>query len=262
MNQTNMTTRDGIERHFGYAIEQENLESLEANGDEPAVLMQRFRDSFPKFNTDTDPLGLVDIVDQGPVGSCQGQSLAQVFSICYFLATGRKQAFSAMAAYLHSQRYDGLLGRDVGSTLSGGERVATEHGLCVEDDWPYEPVYTGQIKPGLEYPFKLRASKPTKDPNVIREALSLGLPVQIGITWGREMDAEHVENYIGNSGGGHAVVLWLSKLINSWGSWNGDGMSSISDRALDQMAHHRTNTFVIYAPDAMQFPKLDPVSTL
>lgn len=262
MSELTTTTRDGVKRHFGYAIEKEDHGYLQSNGDEPAVLMQRFRESFPKFNVRANPLGLVDIVDQGSVGSCQGQSLAQVFSICYFLATGRKQWFSAMAAYLHSQRFDGLLGRDVGSTLSGGERVATEHGLCLAKDWPYEPVYTGRIRPGIEYPFKLRASKPTKDVAVIREALALGLPVQIGITWGREMDAEHVEDYAGSGGGGHAVVLWLGKLINSWGNWNGDGMSTISDRALDQMVRHRTNTFVIYAPDAMSFPGLEPVRTL
>ena len=256
MNQT-YTTRDGVTRTLGYAIEKEDREYLEEHGEEPRLLMQRFKNSFPVFNTDVNPLDILTIKDQGQVGSCQGQSLAMIFTICYFLATGRVEDFSAMAAYILSQAEDGLLGKDVGSTLSGGQAVA-RRGLCLESAWPYTGRYDTRQPSGIEFPFKLSASKPTNDPEIIFEALEMGLPVQIGIAWTPEMDREHVTSYRGGRGGGHAVVWWLKYLINSWGSWNGDGMSTYERRALEEIVNYPGNTFVIYAPDGMEYPEVKP----
>lgn len=246
---------------LGYAIEKENQASLMANGVEPKLLMQRYKEQFPAFNASADMLDIINVLDQGQVGSCQGQSLCKMFQICFYLATGRIVNFSAMCGYIIAQRFDGLDGRDVGSTLSGGQRVATEHGMCLEADWRYTGRYDSSV-PNVAFPFKLASAQPTNDPALIKEALSLGLPVQTGMAWNNELERERVESYTGaGAQGGHATSLWLDKHLNSWGSgWNGDGLSSWSDRALEQIVTHRGNTFVIYAPDGMDYPDLEPIN--
>ena len=259
MSEMNFKTRDGVQRKLGYAIQKEDHDYLNSHGEDPRLLMKRFSDSFPAFNTESKPTDILRIKNQGSVGACQGFSLSTVFEICYFLATGRQETFSAMAGYILSQRYDGLLGRDVGSTLSAGEKVATEHGLCLDKDWRFPGRYDTRIPSGIQYPFKLVHSRPTNDASVVQEAIDLGLPVHVGIPWGREMDAEHVQNFVGSGGGGHAITFWLNSLINSWADWNGDGMSSYSYRALEQMCAHQWGVFIIYAPDGMSFPDLDVV---
>ena len=244
---------------FGYAIDKENRQSLIDGGIEPRQLMARFTAKFPKFNTSADPLGVVNILDQGQIGSCQGQSLAKMFQICYFLETGRVENFSAMAGYIVAQRFDGLRG-DVGSTLSGGQLVATKHGICLESDWPYPSRYSAEIV-AKKFEFKLASAQPTNDPDLILEALALGLPVQTGMAWNNQLEQEHVTSYNGRGAqGGHATTLWLGKHINSWGNgWNSDGCSTWSEQALRDIVTHRGNTFVIYAPDGISHPDLPDI---
>jgi len=111
---------------LGYAFQKEDRATLETNGAEPSEALRLFQASFPTFDVTADPLGAVDILDQKNQGACQGHALAMVFSICFFLATGRREAFSRAAGYYLSQRKDGIRG-DSGSTLSGGQWVATPH---------------------------------------------------------------------------------------------------------------------------------------
>lgn len=248
------------ERKLGYAIELENKDSLLLNGIKPRTLFKSFQDNFPAWNPKADPSPLVNIVDQGQVGSCQGQSLAKCFQICFYLATGRVLNFSAMCGYIIAQQYDGIRG-DQGSTLSGGQKVATVHGMCLEKFWPYTGQYDRRIKTD-RFPFMLKSAQPTNDPDEIREALALGLPVQTGVAWNRQLDQEVVTAYDGrNNQGGHSTLLWQGKNINSWGTaWCQDGMSDWSS-ALDDIVTWPGNTFVIYAPDEMSMPDLQPIKT-
>lgn len=245
---------------FGYAIERENKDQLLLNGIAPELIMRSFQDSFPKFNASTDPTAIVDIRNQGQIGSCQGQSLAKCFQICYFLATGQVINFSAMAGYILAQQYDRIRG-DKGSTLSGGQKVATENGLCVEKDWPYPTKYDANV-PTTRFPFKLKSAQPSNNPAEIRQALDLGLPVQTGVAWTRELDQEIVTKYTGRASfGGHSTVLWCHKNINSWGvDWCEDGCSDWST-ALDEIVTYPGNTFVIYAPDEMTTPSIEEIKT-
>lgn len=245
---------------LGYAIEKENKDQLLLNGIKPEIILRSFQDNFPKFNANADPLGVVNIKNQGSIGSCQGQSLAKCFQICYYLATGRVINFSAMAAYVISQEYDRIRG-DNGSTLSGGQKVATDNGLCLEKDWPYPSRYDTTQK-ASEFPFKLKSAQPTNDPQEIRQALELGLPVQTGVAWTRELEKEVVTQYTGRSSfGGHSTVLWCKKNINSWGQeWCEDGCSDWTT-ALDDIVTFPGNTFVIYAPDEMTKPELPEIET-
>lgn len=258
-----MSTTDE-KRTFGYRIEDEDIDSLMSRGRKAEDVLLMFKYKVPKWNQYAPP-DMVNILDQGQVGSCQGQSLAKMFQICYFLATGRVLNFSAMAGYILAQRHDGLIGRDVGSTLSGGQRAAAD-GICLEKDWPYTGRYDSRI-PNVPRPFKLVASKPTNDPDLISEALDAGLPVQTGMTWNHELDRDLVTNYTGRGAqGGHATTLWQKKSNgnwinhNSWGSgWAGDGRSEWTPQAARQIITYRTNTFVIYSPE-MEFPDLEIIN--
>jgi hypothetical protein len=259
-----MTTHPS--RTLGYAIEHERPAELAKNGIEPRRLLNAFKTEFPAWNNRARPDELVKIEDQGQIGSCQGQSLTTCAEICYFLATGRTIQFSRMAAYILSQKFDGLIGRDVGSTLSGGQKVATQHGFCLEPEWPYPSSYSPRIPTGIEYPFKLASAKPTNDPGLLEEAMAMGLPVQTGLAWNQELEQEVVRQWTGRAAmGGHATVFWQRSpsgywQINSWGRWNGDGMNEITPQALRQLCARRDNQFVIYAPTSMKYPVPSPAS--
>lgn len=249
---------------LGYAIEHEKANQLVFNGLEPAVMMANYRDQFPQNNPVAFP-SIIPILDQGQQGSCQGHALAQIFTICYFLATGRIAHFSRAAGYYLSQRYDGLIGRDVGSTLSGGQRVATDHGMCPEYAWPYPSSYRPNEPSGINYEYKLAVSKPITDIDTLYEVIDLGLPVQTGMIWDSSCDQEVVSNYVGRGGGGHSTVWWTKtesgnvRNINSWGkNWNGDGIHEWTRSSLARALSNRSNVFICYAPDNMLYPLPPP----
>lgn len=248
---------------LGYAIEREDREELEAFGVAPKMMLRKVRETLPKFNVQQIPTDLFDPLNQGNQGACQGHSLATVFMICFFLATGRLANFSRAAAYYLSQRKDGIRG-DRGSTLNGGRWVATQHGLCFEHQWPYPSRYNPTEPSGISYPFKLVASRPTRDYEEIQEAIDLGLPVQDGIIWDSSVSRTISTNFVGRGGGGHSTTLWCKQgentvRINSWGMWDGDGCNENTPRSLKQQVEHRYSTHVIYAPEGMVYPELAPL---
>ena len=247
---------------LGYAIDDEHLDEL-AGGDDPIELMSHFADAVPSFNEQIKPDDIVKVVNQGSVGSCQGNALATVFQICYFLATGRFEVFSRAAGYYLAQRKDGIRG-DRGSTLSGGRWVATEHGMCLDSDWEYVARYNPKEPPGIDYQFKLKVSRPFRDADELVAWIKLGLPVQTGVRWGREMNQERVTS-ASRSGGGHSTCLWCMDgadiyNINSWGKgWNGDGLQTWTKSALQQMIS-RGGTFIGYSPERFEYPKPEPIT--
>jgi hypothetical protein len=249
---------------MGYAIAKEQPALLMSQGMDPKKMLKAVRNNAPKFNVQIHPSQLFNPYDQRNMGSCQAQALALIFKICFFLATGRIIEVSRMAAYILSQRKDGIQG-DRGSTLSAGQWVATQHGLPYEKDWPYPRSYNASVPQGIAYPFKLVAAQPTRDVELIQEALDLGLPVQDGIMWDDSVSRTICTDYRGNGGGGHSTALWTKKddlyrRINSWGMWDGDGCNENTPRALKQQVEHRFSSHVIYAPEGMIFPELAPVS--
>lgn len=248
---------------MGYLYAEENHAALAENGMDARRLVSRAAANRPDFNPDVNPMTLFDPLNQGGQGACQGHSLALIFTICYFLQTGRILQFSRAAAYYLSQQRDGISG-DRGSTLSGGQWVATQHGLCLESDWPYPSRYNPTEPRGVHYPFKLVAAKPTRDWDTIREALDIGLPVQDGIIWDDSVSRTLVTNYVGRGGGGHSTTIWTKKgpnyrRINSWGMWDGDGCNENTPEAMQQQVRHRYSSHVIYAPEGMIYPEIEPV---
>lgn len=200
------------------------------------------------------------------VHNCQGHALAGIFSTCFFLATGRKQAFSRAAAYYLSQRKDGIRG-DQGSTLSGGQWVATENGLCLEKDWPYPKSYNPTEPSGVKYAYKLKTTRPMESMADINDWINSGLPIQIGIAWNNSCNQEVVSNYAASTNsGGHSTFFWLRaksgniRNINSWGKdWNGDGVHEWTEASIERALKHRFTVMIGYAPEAMSFPEQDPI---
>ena len=248
---------------LGYAIEQENRSYLEATGVDTRFMLSQAEQVKPEFNPVVHPMTLLDPLNQGSQGSCQGHALAMIFTICYFLQTGRILHFSRAAAYYLSQRKDGIRG-DRGSTLSGGQWVATQHGLCLEKDWAYPSRYDPREPAGISYPFKLVASRPTRDPEQVKAWLDMGLPVQDGISWNNSVSRTLSTNFVGG-GGGHSTVLWTKspegnyRRINSWGMWDGDGCNENTPASLAQQVRHNFSTHICYGPAEMIYPELKPV---
>jgi hypothetical protein len=247
---------------MGYAIQQENQSLLMEQGIDPLKMIMLAEAAQPAFNAQANPMTLFEPLNQGSQGSCQGHSLALIFTVCYYLQTGRVEAFSRAAGYYLSQRKDGING-DRGSTLSGGQWVATKHGMCLEFEWPYPQRYNPAEPAGINYRFKLVASQPTRDYELISQALDIGLPVQDGIIWDNSVSRTISTDYSGQGGGGHSTVLWCKvgenyRRINSWGMWDGDGCNENTPKSLKKQVEHNFSSHIIYAPEGMIYPELKP----
>lgn len=249
---------------LGYRFDLEDKPTLMLKGLEPKQVMRAYLDSLPAFNVFANPADIVRILNQMSQGACQGHSLAMIFSICFFLATGRWLNFSRAAGYYLSQRKDGIKG-DSGSTLNGGRWVATEHGMCLESDWPYPSSYNAKEPSNVPYLYKLVMTKPFSKVQDVLDWIDLGLPVQTGFAWNDSCSREIVNNWH-SGGGGHSTTFWLRskagniKNINSWGpQWNGDGIHEWTESSIAAAIAHPWTTLVGYAPDNMLFPPQEPI---
>ena len=211
-----------------------------------------------------DPRSVMRVEQQGPVGSCQGQSLSSEGEWVYIVATGDiTLQFSRAMGYYETQRLDGLSG-DVGSTIEGGVRLIKTIGLCRESLWPYQTRYDNRRPANWQEVladaenYKIATATRLLSYDAIRTFLGSGQGgVHLGITWNSSVDSEVVESYATNGGGGHSVGLYaLSErkdragrpycwMMNSWGkSWQGDGWAEWSPRAIEQMLAARWSVFV------------------
>lgn len=214
--------------------------------------------------SEIDPRPFWSVSDQGQMGSCQGNSLADACEICQLWANGEYPALSRNWAYYLSQRYDGLEGRDQGSTLEGGGRAAAEVGFVEEVQFPYSDDYASglarfrstydQLAPTAPQ-WQMPGEVPLSSYDEIFHFLeTLSGTVQIGIIWGLRDQWEH-KTY-SPTGGGHAVLFvgflkvasWSEPgllLANSWGKgWGRDGFGLCSKSCVDAMTRSRYNVFV------------------
>lgn len=90
---------------------------------------------------EVDPREWLRTENQGRMGSCRGHSLSTGMEFIYHGIVGEVVQFSPMWCYLRTQKRDGLLGSDRGSTIENGVKVAVEEGVCRESVFPYpDPV--------------------------------------------------------------------------------------------------------------------------
>jgi hypothetical protein len=251
---------------MGYRIDRENKNEILHRS---MCVWRRWRDAVDDLGYFTepeeiDPREFWDVWSQGNQGSCQGQSLADSVAYCHYLDTGVEEHISRGFAYLASQEYDGLIGRDQGSTLSGGTK-AVLRGIPLESVFPYSENYNSQyaryqqqkstILADEDELYKLRGEVPLSTEEDCKKFLSThsGI-IHIGIMWGLP-DAWEIANY-SPGGGGHAVSLagylkvraWGGYgylLKNSWGQgWGKNGWALIHPQAITQMLKARFTVFI------------------
>lgn len=245
----------------GWRLDLEDYPSLHALPGEDAVLAMRGSYEEVRF----DPREVLRTENQSSLGSCQGHSISSTCEWCYILASGdTKLQLSRAYGYYETQRIDGLLGRDQGSTINGGVRLASEKGIPLEELWPYEPRYNPKPpKPLAELyeaakPYRIGRSTRLTTYDGIRTFLGSGQgAVHLGITWNSSVDKAVVNSFSGASGGGHAIGLYsLSErkdsqdrpyvwMMNSWGkNWGNNGWAEWSPTAISQMLSHRWTVMV------------------
>lgn len=200
---------------YGYRSDLEDRAAIMHGSIKP---FSEWKKSFDLYDweppAEVDPRPWYDIHDQGPVGSCQGQSLADAGEYLHVIATGEEVQLSRGWAYLASQEFDGLLGSDSGSTLSGGTKAA-KRGIPLESDFDYTPNYRSllseykankqKILGGKLFRYGTAIALPDEE-SVYRWLSSWTGTVQIGISWSLSNVEWEVDKYY-TRGGGHAILL-------------------------------------------------------
>lgn len=218
----------------GWRIDLEDFDALFAleGEDEVMSLCGSYRE------VSLDPRKLLRVENQGNMGSCQGQSISSGCEWLYILATGKTDVqLSRSYGYYRSQKFDGLLGRDAGSTINSGIRVATEFGIPLESEWKYTDRYNPnppkpwEVMDTLGTNFKIGKSIRLMTYDAIRTFLGAGIGmVHLGIPWNSSVDRAVVTSFNPNGGGGHSIGLYalsdrkdsqgrpFVRMVNSWGT--------------------------------------------
>lgn len=247
--------------HYGWAVHDENRSALSAMSND----MHRACFGAIEYPEEIDPSSWLHIENQQSIGACQGHALMSGCEICWYMATGGDVIqFSNWFGYLGSQQMDGLLGRDVGSTLYGGRKLVMEKGCCPLDVMPYPNPASYPRNPQIS-----QAAWDAAKSNVIKSCLDIKTyedgynfmgsgqgPIQIGIIWNNSCTPDRngvIERYDPlQPGGGHSVLFggytrrkdsagrnyW--KLFNSWNlNWGVRGTAEVSPTAVMSMFRNR-----------------------
>lgn len=264
----------------GYAIELEDRDELRSSSVKAQYML---RGKQPELMDPRKSLlanrGFLQVEMQGEIGACQGVSLTDTGEFAFTFATGEVIQFDWMFAYLESQKVHKLYGRDVGSTLSGGTKVALE-GLAPEEQGvKYPTQYTTNWCKPQQYvdrkKFLLKSHVETPDSESVRDFLgsALGI-VQVGMPWGPAMQPDQFgcinEWYTTRDDGGHAWVIvgylpdsvvgrksscgWWLLIKNSWSKrWGIGGYAYIDPKNVyDKFARHPHS--VCYGRSDMETP--------
>jgi hypothetical protein len=196
--------------------------------------------------------------NQGQLGSCQGHGLTSVLERLAHVA-GKSIQLSEIFAYLATQRIDGLLGRDQGSTISGGAKLAIQYGCPLESATGYPARYPDSrerdrilSKANYEAAASYKAKsiwRVPRDHEATLDFIGGGGGITFGISWysGLIPRDRIVRKFSpGRNNGGHAMAVLgynrdgMLRAANS----HADGEFLITEQAWDQMLSH-TNTTAI-----------------
>lgn len=203
--------------------------------------------------------------NQGPIGSCQGNGLSSCIERVEHVAQKPTVQLSRIFAYLATQKLDGLLGSDRGSTISGGAKLAKNTGVCPEDKTGYPRSYPGaaarqEILSTENYAaaslHKVASlwSAP-EDPDEARNWIGGGGAISLGIVWPGIPSDRIIRRFSGGSGGHAVAVLGYDATylvaVNSWG----DGPFKITNDAWRSMMRHSYTAAIGLAGDDEPQPK-------
>jgi len=254
----------------GYLIGEEDRKFLAATSATPRY------SSFGNLPERVDPRkhllwdqGLLQVEQQGNIGSCQGSSLSENAEFCYALVTGKVLQFSKMFAYIESQKPNNIR-TDSGSTLAGGTKAAKDIGFCPESIAPYPSRYPGWswVTTAMQAEakkYKLQSHTEIKAEADVKAYIGSGLGiVQIGISWNSSMTPDAnglIRKWTSGGGGGHAVVYcgyltdadvgqrstkgyWYI-LKNSWGTrWGKNGFAYVAPTVIAEQLQHQWSVFI------------------
>lgn len=224
-----------------------------------------FRMSDFEAPDEVDPRPLVRHDKQFNMGACQGFSLTNCGEYLWALHAGsmsNDRQFSQLFAYLESQRLDGLLGRDAGSTISGGLKVARDVGYLEAKELPYQTPYpsnsrtliTDSMRQSASR-FKIRSHTWLTSYDEIFQYLASGSgAVHTGTLWNDSFYPQNgtLESINTRSGGGHATA-WLgySKRKDPKGRnyiWrlnsHNDSWTEIAPSVIDTLCRHNYTSIV------------------
>lgn len=201
-----------------------------------------------------DASNLVEILDQGSLGSCTANAIAQIIR-AEQLRTGDPKGtefLSRLWAYSLALARDGNLGRDTGTNLCTVMDMLAQYGFPAESWWPYALNEFGRRPPLEAYhqAFDQRAEMALAYHQITESGATRILAIQQALTSGRlvafgtlvsEWFCAAAPSGIvmrpkpdDKIAGGHALVwcgydrdvvsgLWKFRTANSWGDWGDHG---------------------------------------
>lgn len=259
---------------FGYNIEAERKEEIIERGTDPTLVLMAMRAAFPQHNPYAAPW--LRLNWQGQQGACQGHALAHMAQVICNQAYSVQRTFSRACGYYEAQRHDRITG-DKGSTLSGGRKVASEDGLCLEQDWPYPDRYNPTRPQGFDQlpRIVIPSSKPIEDAELIYDLLEAGAAIQTGVNWNASFDVPVSDRHSTASGGGHSTLLYglnqsNGNIVhhNSWSGWQQNGRNEWTLNFLKQiLARDRWAVFVAYQATEVRvddgiIPEVEPFEVI
>jgi hypothetical protein len=187
--------------------------------------------------------------NQGQIGSCQGNGLSSVLERLAFVQ-GKTVQLSRIFAYLATQKIDGLLGADNGSTIAGGCKLAVEFGCPLEATTGYPSRYPNstertqilsQANYGAGAPYKAKSAwQVPKDHNQLLDFIGGGGGITFGVRWYNGLIPQDriVRSFRPvRCSGGHAMCVLgydTDGNLRAYNSW-GDGLYTITPEAWVQM---------------------------
>lgn len=209
----------------GWRMDLEDRAELAAT----ASPMPDFSGAFKASPPVSEPWTLMRQENQASQGACQGHALSDIDELCYAIANGKSSLdmqLSRQFAYVETQRIDGLIGADRGSTISGGVKLAKTRGICEESMWPYtgryhtsppnvtiEQCYANAAKYRNAQHFNIAAYDESY--NFVDRGTG---GISWGIRWNSSCESAVCEHYRRGGGGGHAIpMLFKSPRLDSKG---------------------------------------------
>jgi C1A family cysteine protease len=203
---------------------------------------------------------VVDVLDQGGIGSCVSQSILQAVR-CSHRRQGVENPVlgSRLFGYYLSRAYHHQTGEDSGTFLRLFFQALTKFGFCPETLWPYsdDSERFKRMPPSAAFRAAFDQANPTTYRRItgegatrldqIKRAIAAGYPV----CFGTNVDNDFCNNRLveplqpprANIAGGHALLVVgyendFFEVVNSWSSsWGDEGYCRFS---LDYMSDPST----------------------